>query len=438
MKRLFSLVLLAALLLTGCTSHAALSPANPVTLTLWHVYGEQAAAPMNPLVEQFNATVGQEKGITIVVTNVTSSSKISGQLKDARDGVPGAPEMPDLFSCHTNTARQLGTENLVDFGEYFDDEALKSYVPEFVQDGTMDGKFCVFPVSKSTYALFINGSQFMRFSADTGVTYEDLDTWEGFFAAAEKYYDWSGGTTFCAMDYLIRHIELDVLAGGNELHYTENGWYDTQDAALRESVMKFARALVQGHIAVSDRYANTQVMTGEALCGIGSTAAIAYYNDQVTYADNTVEPTNLKVLPLPKTGSGQQYMPQTGVGLAAWFTTPQKAQAAAEFVRWFTQSARNLDFVAQTGYMPVNNESFDAISTYSFASPAYAGLYEAIAAMRKTYTPVVRPDFADYYDRVDALYEGLRERQTEYRARSNAGEDLQTLCEAFYEFFSLQ
>ena len=37
------------------------------------------------------------------------------------------------------------------------------------------------------------------------------------------------------------------------------------------------------------------------LCGLGSSAAILYYNDTVTYRDGTQEPMDLHVLPMPKT-----------------------------------------------------------------------------------------------------------------------------------------
>ena len=54
--------------------------------------------------------------------------------------------------------------------------------------------------------------------------------------------------------------------------------------------MQFARSLAQGHVVVSDLYSNTQVMTGDVLSGLGSSAAILYYNDTVTYQDGTQEP----------------------------------------------------------------------------------------------------------------------------------------------------
>ena len=64
---------------------------------------------------------------------------------------------------------------------------------------------------------------------------------------------------------------------------------------------------------------------------------------------------DLHVLPMPKTAGADALMTQAGVGLCAYKTTDQKAEAAALFVRWLTENGRNLDFVAQTGYMPVRN-----------------------------------------------------------------------------------
>ena len=122
MKRSLTLLLTALLLLfslSGCAEKTALDPKKPVTLTLWHVYGEQADSPMNRLVEEFNSTVGQEKGIIVTVTNVSSSSKITAQLQEAMSGKPGAPEMPDLFSGNSSTVAELGAEKLLDWNPYF-------------------------------------------------------------------------------------------------------------------------------------------------------------------------------------------------------------------------------------------------------------------------------------------------------------------------------
>lgn len=442
MKKIVTILCLSLIFLlglTGCMDNSKLDPDKPVTLSVWHIYGEQTDSPMNDLIDEFNSTVGEEKGIVLKVTNMTTTPDIKDQLDSAFEGAPGAPEMPDLFSARPDTILDIREENLVDFQDYFTPDDLEEYVPEFVKDGMFDDHLFVFPVSRSTRALFINASQFERFSKATGVTYQDLNTWEGFFDASEKYYKWSDGQAFCAIDYPIQSIEYDMIARGNVPEYTADGWYDISDKALKKSFMRFAKPLAKGHIVVSDKYANTQIMTGEVLAGVGSSASINYYNDEIIYPNNTKEPMNLKVLPLPKSGTGMQYMPVTGTGFAAYKTTDQKAEAAAVFLRWLTQGKRNLDFVVEAGYMPVHNSAFDAIEDYDFPSPAHEALFDAIKTMKKEYKPLIRPEVKGYYDKVEILYEGLKERCPDLKKRADAGEDPKDLAEELWDFFcSLQ
>ncbi len=437
-KRVVPLLVLAALIfiLSGCGEKSLLDKREPVSLSFWHVYGEQAGSPMDLLVQEFNRTVGAERGVQVQVTGMSSASKIGGYLLEAQSGGKDVQEMPDLFTCHIVDALELGEDNLVDWNRQFTSDELSSFAAGFLDDGTAeDGRLLVFPISKSTQLLMCNGSGFARFSAATGASYDDLATWEGFYETAGKFYDWSGNA-FCALDYPIRAVELNAMEHGSGDFYTENGWYDTDNAIFKESWMQFARSLAQGHVVVSDLYSNTQVMTGDVLCGLGSSAAILYYNDTVTYRDGTQEPMDLRVLLLPKTAGADALMTQAGVGLCAYKTTDQKAEAAALFVRWLTEAERNLDFVAQTGYMPVRNGAFDAIADYeSFPEPveSYRQLYAALKTMRESYIPVSEPRFDGYYGRVNSLYDGLRQLQQELPLRAAAGEDVDALAEETWE-----
>lgn len=432
-KRVLSLLLSAALLLalSGCGEDTLLNKKEPVTVTFWHVYGEQSGSPMDVLVQEFNRTVGTDKGVRVQVTNLSSASMIGGFLKEAQKG-GDLQDMPDLFTCHISDATALGEDNLVDWRDWFTEEELSDFVPGFLADGTAeDGKLLLFPISKSTQLLMFNGSGFSRFSQATGANYDDLATWDGFYDTARKFSDWAG-TPFCALDYPIRAVELCALERGSGNLYTENGWYDTNNAVFKECWMQFARALAQGHVVVSDLYSNTQVMTGEVLAGLGSSAAILYYNDTVTYRDGTREPMDLHVLPMPMSAGCDALMTQAGVGLGAYKTTEKKAEAAALFVRWLTEPERNLDFVAQTGYMPVRNGAFDSIENYDkFPEPAesYQQLYAALKTMREDYTPVSEPRFEGYYSKVSALYDGLRQLQKELPTRAAAGENVDALAE---------
>lgn len=401
---------------------------------MWHVYGEQADSPMNRLIDEFNETVGVEKGIIINVTAMSNASKIGEKLLDAHNKIPGSAEMPDLFFAHKSNVLELGADCLLDWNEYFSEKELSAYIPEFLEDGTAARKLSVFPVSKSTHLLFIAGGQFERFSADTGVTYEALSTWDGFFDAAAKYYDWSGGKPFCALDYPLRAIELAATESGAGNIFADNGFYDPSNVIFKQTFIKFADSLAKGHIMLSNLYSNTQVMTGEVVAGIGSSAAILYYNDTVTYEDGTSEPMDPEILPLPAENGKKPYITQAGVGLCAYKTTSQKAEASALFAKWLTEPERNLEFVCQTGYMPVTNGAFEKIDDCRFKTADYEKLYAALKKVKESSEVLSEQQSPEYYSKVYAFYDYLRNEQKQFILSNTPPEALaeglwQKLCE---------
>lgn len=431
MKKLLAVITAAACLsfaFTGCKKQ------SKITLTMWHVYGEQADSPMNDYVQEFNSTIGKDKGIIVNVTLMSNASQIGEKLLNAQQGKAGVPSMPDLFFCHASNAEELGEENLVNWRDKFTRQELDGFVQGFLSDGTVNGALSVLPISKSTHLLFLAGNAFNRFAEKSGVTYDDLATWDGFFATAEKYYEYSHGKPFCALDYLIRAVELDAISRGATDFYGENGWYK-DDATLLGVYEKFANSIANGHIVVSDLYSNTQVMTGETVAGISSSAAVLYYNDKITYPDNTSEYTNLQVLPVPCSASGTKYATQAGVGLCAYKTTDRKAEAATVFAKWFTEEKRNLDFVAQTGYMPVKNGAFDKLSAYTFKTESFRNTYSALKTTVRTRTMLSEPNIIGYYEKTHALYFAIRNLQRSLKEKYENGATTNDVTRELIEIF---
>ena len=186
---------------------------------------------------------------------------------------------------------------------------------------------------------------------------------------------------------------------------------------------------------ISDLYSNTQVMTGEVAGGMGSSASVLYYNDTVTYPDNTTEPMNLQILPMPRAAGGKMLASQAGVGLCALKTTAQKQEAISVFAHWLTDSDRNLAFAAQTGYMPVTYDAFDAIKDYDFNNAAFASLYQTFTQVQQSARILSEPSFAGFYGKTRSLYEALRAKQKDYAKRSAGGADTEQLSEQTWKLF---
>ena len=142
MKRMIALLLAVVLLLlslAGCAEQSGLDPDEPVTLTMWHVYGSQTESPLNDLIAQFNRTVGKERGIIVDVTSVTDSSAIDKMLTASANREPGAPPLPHLFVAYPRVAEQVGTDRLLNWSTYYSEEELAAYIPSFLSEGYFDG-----------------------------------------------------------------------------------------------------------------------------------------------------------------------------------------------------------------------------------------------------------------------------------------------------------
>ena len=206
---ILSLALACGLLLdAGCVR----SPSNqPTTITIWHVYGGQTDSPLNDLIDVFNNTVGVEEGIRVEVAMVSDNKNIHNGIIAAAAGEPGSPKLPDMFVSYPKTVLALPDQSiLVDYRDYFTEDELAAFVPAFLEDGEVDGHLVCLPVAKSTELLFVNKTDFDRFSAATGVTLDSLRTWEGLFDACCVYEEWtdsltpdieSDGKAFLAHDY---------------------------------------------------------------------------------------------------------------------------------------------------------------------------------------------------------------------------------------------
>ncbi len=444
-----AVILLFLASLFGCgASEYGLDPSDPITVTMWHNYGGQMKDTMDALITEFNNTVGRDRGVVINVTSIQASKDQNEKLAMIAAGDPGAPEIPDIATAYPSMALLLSEAGLLaPLDAYFTEQDLSAYLDPFVDEGRLpDGKLYVFPISKSTEALFVNKTLFDRFSEATGVTLESLSTFEGIAAAAAKYYAWTDaltpsapgdGKTFFTADSWFNIAQVGAAQLGGEFVGADR--LNTSAAAFRKIWDFSVLPALNGAYAVADGYSSDLAKTGEIVCSIGSTAGILFYGDTITYPDNTKESVEYAVLPYPVFEGGEKIALQRGAGMIVAKSTAQKEYAAALFLKWFTSPEQNMRFVSSTGYLPVTKEAFEQKMTEEIQAvdnQAVKRLLKTATLMREEYSFIVAPN-AENFSALSAAYEkDIKKAMRDGRQQVLAGADAAAVGDALFAGFA--
>ena len=429
MKRYIPILLCLVLLLSAAGCKTAREE-QPITLTIWHVYGGQTDSPLNDLIEEFNQTVGKEQNIAVQVTSVTNTNTIHEGVLAAANDDPGASELPDMFISYPKTVLAMPDEEiLVDYRDYFSEEELAAFLPEFIEEGTIHDRLAILPVAKSTEVLFVNKTLFDRFAAETGVTLEDLDTWEGLYQTAALYAQWSGGKTFFVHDYHFNYLQVGVESLGGSF-FDEDGI--SFSPAFSKVWEPYAEAALQGGVWLYGGYATEPLRTGDAIASVASSASVLYYSGIVTYSDNTSEEIEYIVRPCPVLEDGEKLVMQRGAGICTVKSTPEREKAAMVFLKWLTAPEQNVELVTHLGYMPVTQEAFDTYlpgAIEKLEDPKYRELYRAFLQTQEEYTFYTAPQREDYLSIETSFEDQVRLLLSAAAKNYQAGDDLKAVSQ---------
>lgn len=356
--------------LTGCGDKSPLDPGNPVSLTIWHYYNGSQQAAFDSLVEEFNDTVGREKGIYIQSYSQGSVSDLEAAVRDSVAGKVGAEKMPDIFSSYADTAYEVEQAGaLADLSNYLEQEDLEKYVDSYIEEGRIaaDGTLRIFPTAKSTEIMMINKTDWEPFAEATGVSLEDLETIEGVAATAQIYYEWTDGMTpdvpgdgraFYGRDAVANYFIIGLQQLGVEIFHVENGEAELNmpKEELHRLWENYYIPMVKGYFAAYGSFRSDDVKTGDLLAYTGSTASAMYFPNQVEQEDSSYA-IDYIVMPAPVLRGGENYAVQQGAGMVVSRSDEKHEYASVEFLKWFTEAENNLQFGCVAGYLPVQKDA---------------------------------------------------------------------------------
>lgn len=426
-----SLICMMFVVLNGCSSNSyGLDADKPIAVTIWHYYNSTQKKVFDNLVEEFNQTVGKEKGIIIEATSMGSIADLAEAVNNAANKNVGAKEMPNMFATYADTALTIDkTGSLANLDTYLSKSEKDEYMDSYIEEGTLNGEFKVFPIAKACETMMLNKTDWDKFASATGVTTDELSTWEGLVSVAEKYYDYSGGKAFFGRDAFANYM----LVGSKQLNHpiftVSDGTVQTETDkdTMRRLWDNYYVPYVKGYFYSHGRFATDDMKTNDIIAFVGSTSGAAFFPSEVTLQDDEVYPVDYEVLPLPNFANTEPYSVQQGAGIAVAKSDESHEYASVTFLKWFTEKERNLTFSSQAAYLPVLKEANDPelLSTALESNDAQVSkvvedVLVSTLKQNQTYTLYTSPSFENSYDARSIVEASMKEKAKNDKAAIDA------------------
>ncbi|MCL1884525.1 MAG: extracellular solute-binding protein [Defluviitaleaceae bacterium] len=367
MKKLFFAVILIFALTTGCATanNSPLDASNPVNITLWNYYTGVLLSTFDMMVAEFNQTVGLERGIILESISFGNMGGVESNLRSSINEEAGSLPLPNIFSSFPDTAyfpQRIGL--LVNLDYYLSAEQLHDYYEPFVYRGRIgvNNELYIIPVAMATEIMLINETDWLVFANESGFSFYDLHTMESLSYVARAYYYWSGGKAFWGRDAMANIFVIGSKMFGTEIF--EISEYNNEARAtinINYEVMRriwdfYYTPFISGYFAADANFRTDDVRVGDLLAFVGSTAAAAFFPEDVTI-DSETHNITARALPPPGFFGASNVLVKQGAGKAVMNATEQEVYASVVFLRWLTEPEQNLRFSAASGRIPVRRDA---------------------------------------------------------------------------------
>ena len=338
------------------TNDIATSITNPVEVEFWHAMGGDLNETVNELVATFNETIGTEKGITIKAVYQGSyedlKSKTTAAIKAGK-----TPGVAQALSNYVIEYMQAGVvEPLNDYifnseiGIQDFEDIYETYRNENAQYSE-DEIYYSLPFNKSTDVLVYNKTFFDENNLSLPTTWDEMEQ----LSKQIKELTGSAALGFDAPEnYLITMIKQ---LGGEYTASTGELLFNADGPAL-EALELMKRNTDAGYwrLAGEDNYMSGPFTSGLVSMYIGSSAGFSFLKD-IDFEWATA--------PIPQVSEETKAVIQQGSNVVVFNQnkTSEEVYGAYEFVKYLCSTEGNLQWVLNTGYLPIR-ESIIALDEY--------------------------------------------------------------------------
>ena len=260
----------------------------------------------------------------------------------------------------------------MDLMDYKTEDEISEYMDSYIDEGkfSSEDSLKIFPIAKATEVFMLNKTDWDKFSDATGAALEDISTIEGITAASKEYYEWTDsltdtpddGKAFFGRDAMANYFIIGARELGTEIFSVKDGQpaLNFDKDVIRKLWDNYYVPYINGYFASSGKFRSDDIKTGNILAFVGSSAGATFFPDQVTLDDENTYPIEMQAFECPRFKDGEKYSVQQGAGMVV-MEKENKAEieASVEFLKWFTDTDRNIQFAVTSGYLPVKKEAND-------------------------------------------------------------------------------
>ncbi|MBQ9059018.1 MAG: extracellular solute-binding protein [Atopobiaceae bacterium] len=366
------ILVVVSLMLGACVGDSGTVNKTLTSIRVWTYYNGAQLTALQELVDDFNTSVGSEKGIYVETSNLGSVEDLRDAVLDSAAGKVGSDELPNIVACYADTALQLDEQELiVDIAPYLTQEEKDRYIQSYLSEGSLGttGAIKIFPVGKSTEVLFINKNDIQPFLQANNISYDDFSTIEGLTKTAQLYYEWTDaktdeandGKALCGRDSLANYFFIGAKQLGVDIISYQDGElvFNFDKDVVRRLWDNYYVPFVKGYFCAQGRFRSDDIKTGSILSLIGSSSSSTFFPASIIDESGDEHFIEMDVLPAPQFESGEDYAVQQGAGMSVINTNDIEVEASIEFLKWFTAKEQNLSFSISSGYLPVTKEAND-------------------------------------------------------------------------------
>ena len=352
-------------LLAGCSggssSKTSKEAASKDDVKVWVQFSDETAEgkAWEQVVQNFNK---KYKGKYKVVTEYIPRSGSGGGYEDKVNAAITTNSLPDVITLDgPNTAAYAKSKVITPLDDYLKDNNMGDVLDSIKQQGTYDGKFYAFGYSESNVGIYYNKKMFKEAGIDESSlpTLKKPWTWDEFKAISKKLKD---HFKEAAIDFRLNsndemlpyaYMPLIWSNGGsvvNEDGTKAEGYFNSKEST---QAVQFIQDLVkEGYTTVSPVEKGFE--TGQYPMVLSGSWTIA--DLQTNYKD-----IDFGILPYPVSNKTKKLVSPSGSWQLAVTTKSNKKDAAAEFVKFATNTESSEILSLGNSVLPIRKSTIENI-----------------------------------------------------------------------------